>query len=246
VSQFTHALYIDESGNGARLQNINSLWVSAGVAISFEKLADVSSGVLSILRSHFIPGCKELHACDVPHRLLRTSTIASLAEDIGHLLDDVNADVWMTTTRYDSHPIPGLPSDAPAKAKARQFLFERVNMHLDDYGHADGQYLIVWDLSDPQELTDFSASVAHFYNPHNGNNISSRLAPAVLGGLSHDWAGLQLADVIANYALHYVGHQLGLTKCHPEKAAAFRQHLYPRLMEGPYGSCVGYGWKTWL
>lgn len=245
MNNFTHFIYIDESGNGAKTNNLNHFWVSAGVAISFEELSRLNERANQIMKSHMVPGCREIHACDIPHRMLRTSSIAAIAEEIALLLDDVKAHCWVTATSYSSSSLIGLEPNAPAKTKARQLLYEHLNEFLDSDNSVDGDYLIIWDLPDPEEMKDISYSIASYVNPYFGRRISRKLAPAVLCGLSHDWVGLQLADIISNYALHYCGHQQHMPQANREKAGAFQRCFYTRLQRGPGGSCDGIGWRYW-
>lgn len=247
MSNYTHALFIDESGNGAKSLNLNHYWVTAGVAVGFNHKATLDNGVNQILQNHFRPSNKEIHACKMPRCLRRRSSIDAVAADVGALLDATDAKCWVAVTSYSSSYLPGLPPNAPAKAKARQLMYERVNLYLDGGNSGNGDHLIVWDISDHEELKDFSNSTALFTNPHNGNLINPKLAPAVLGGLSDDWSGLQIADIIAHFALHYCAslHLPGI--CNQEKAQAFGAHFWNRLHKNcPYGTITGYGWKTYL
>jgi hypothetical protein len=109
--------------------------------------------------------------------------------------------------------------------------------------HEPDHCLIIWDISDQQELQDFSASIAEFRNAYDGTPRSQRLVPAALGGLSHDWSGLQTADVVAHCALHYLGLQESLPGSRKEKAEAFRSKFLPRLQRSNKGELIG--WKVW-
>lgn len=104
-------------------------------------------------------------------------------------------------------------------------------------------WIIVWDVSDVQELGDFSRSVSEFRNAFSGEPRNDRLFPSVLGGLSHDWGGLQAADLLSNFALHFRGRELTFPDVNLDKAQAFETQLKPCLQATATGSVVG--WKTW-
>ena len=91
-------------------------------------------------------------------------------------------------------------------------------------------------------MNDFSKSVATFRNAYSNQALNLRLAPAALGGLSHDWCGLQVADVVANYTLHKIGAAHGTPGTNPAKANDFDVHLYPCLQRSAAGVV---GWKVW-
>jgi hypothetical protein len=61
----------------------------------------------------------------------------------------------------------------------------------------------------------------------------------VLGGLSHDWGGLQLADVVAHLSPHAVGTELRLPDANRAKAGAFDDHIYSRFQKAANGAVVG-------
>ena len=102
--------------------------------------------------------------------------------------------------------------------------------------------LLVWDLSDSSELADFSAITSSYVNPHDHNKLNSTIVPHILGGLSHDWAELQIADLISNYALNYVADGT-YDDADKDKSKAFEQYLYPVLQHSNRGKVFGTGFK---
>jgi hypothetical protein len=153
-----------------------------------------------------------------------------VATDVGDVMDETRTIVWAAATSCGERPPPGFRTSNPkTKDLARQLLIEEINNDLVADYHNTNNCLIIWDISDQQELQDFSASIARFRNLSDGTPRSDRLAPAALGGISQDWSGLQTADIIAHCALHYLGERSSLLGFKTEKAEAFRSQFLPRL-----------------
>jgi hypothetical protein len=129
------------------------------------------------------------------------------------------------------------------KEITRQLLLERINDFLHTSSPDNSSFIIIWDISDQQELQDFSRSVAAFNDSHRRVPRSDKMVPAVLGGISHDWSGLQIADVIANYALHSICIDDGMPGGRTNKANDFKAYLKPRLERDSRNRLVG--WKRW-
>ena len=53
MPDYSHAIFIDESGNGSDTDDINKYWVSAAIAIPFERMESIDEKVKSILKSNF-------------------------------------------------------------------------------------------------------------------------------------------------------------------------------------------------
>lgn len=244
MAYYSHAIYIDESGIGAPVDDLNQLWITAGIAMPFDQKARLDAGVLRMLTNHFHPRIRELKGSDMPHNLLPGSSTADVALGVSTLLSQVGAHAWITGTRHGVHPLPGLPTiNRFPKDITRQLLFERVNGFLNLGNYIPYEWLIIWDISDEQELGDFSRNVATFQNAFIQTSINPRLAPAVLGGLSHDWSGLQIADVVANFALHKIGRDQNIQGTNRQKARDFDQFIEPQLQRTASGQLVG--WKFW-
>ena len=240
----SHVVFIDESGICAPGGKISSLWISAAVAVPLERARDLQSQLEQVKRANFLPRMGELKGTVMRQNLLRGRSLEVAAAEVSGLLSTFNAHVWVVATRRGCRTLAGTRASLTSpKGIARQLLLERINGFL-NLGHYDpASWLIVWDVSDVQELRDFSHSVSIFENAFTGDSINPRLFPLVLGGLSHDWAALQLVDVVSHLALHRRGADLGLGETNAAKADLFTRYVYPHLQRDAGGRCVG--WKTW-
>jgi hypothetical protein len=246
----SHVLFIDESGRGQAdrhgipLNGVQSLWISAAVGIEWRRVKDLDDGVKDILRNRFLGRCSELKAFNLRRYLPSQFNAGDVASDLSGLAKRVGAHVWITCSRTGCPPLPGMAGPRPlAKDVVRQLLLERVSGYATPKYFPNHSWLVVWDLSDVRELTDFSEDLAKFRNLHNYSQLNPAVYPALLGGLSHDWAGIQVADVYANFALHRYGQALGLPDFNIDRATAFEQHLRPTLQKDANGNEVG--WKVW-
>jgi hypothetical protein len=240
-----HVVYIDESGNGGPEGNINSFWVSVGVLIPMDENHKVDSGMETVRQKHFRPHAKEVKGSIIPHDFRAGKTADGIAEEIAGICDQVGAHIWGAATRHGTIPPSGYPRDLLPKDTARRLLLERIDGYFARGYAGSDDCIIVWDMSDHTELRDFSASVASFRNSYNQTALCRNIAPAVLGGLSHDWKGLQIADVVSNFALHHLGSKTWLPDAKKSKADAFWEYFYPRLQKDK-GVTDGIGWKVWL
>ncbi len=236
----SHLVFIDESGSGSPGFNVQRVWITAAVAVSLETMAEMDEGVKRMVASHFRPWMRELKGSDMPHGLRSGTSIEEVARELGGLTKKVEARVWITGSQYASGSLAGHMTKASLpKDVARRLMLERVSGFLGPDREAAGRWLLIWDITDQQELSDFSRSVANFRIAHEGETLDARLVPAVLGGLSHDWSGLQAADLFANMALHRLGLELRLPGTRSEKAKAFSEHLESCLQRDPEGSVQG-------
>ncbi|MBU0685907.1 MAG: DUF3800 domain-containing protein [Candidatus Thermoplasmatota archaeon] len=241
MATYSDAIYIDESGSGSPTDNIHRYWVSAAVSVAFDQTIDLDEGIRRILTSHFSPYIGELKGSSMSKYLHPTSTILEIVKDLGDVLDRTGAQLWGAAASFGSSPPRGLPTSNPKpKDIARQMLLEEINARLLTGYHHPDHSLIIWDISERQELQDFSASIARFMSVRDETPRSERLVPAALGGLSHDWRGLQTADVIANCALHYLGHTASLTGSKTDKAEAFRTEFLPRMQKIESEDIIGW------
>lgn len=174
-------------------------------------------------------------------------------EDVGMRIADIITEfdlkIWITATRGD----PGIstklfvPSNRSKgvlpKDIARELLLERISGYT---GLVDnnGKYLMIWDLSDTQELSDFSNLIENYVNPYNGKKTCPSIIPNILGGLSHEWPELQLCDLIANFSLNHLADGY-FDDCDKMKSRVFKKHIYPLLMKGENG-IDGIGWKVYF
>jgi len=240
----SHLVFVDESGNSAPGPAISSLWVCAAVAVPFARVRNLEIRLSQVVSANFHPRMKELKGTVMRQNLLHTRTLDQAAADLCGLLTEFETHVWVSTTRAGCRSLQGkgIVFHEP-KEIARQLLLERINGFLNLGNYDPASWLIVWDVSDVRELTDFSASVASFENAYTGGPVNPRLFPLILGGLSHDWAGLRLADIVSHLGLHKRGSDLGLNETNSAKAGLFATHVWPRLQKDAGGRTVG--WKAW-
>lgn len=232
----SHALFIDESGNAQPGRSVTSLWVTVALAVPFERARELNSRMDELRAQNFRSRVKEVKGSDVPHEMARGRTADALGRDLAALLQGFDSHIWIVAASRQT--------DGPTtKGAARQLVLERVNGFLNLGRYEPAHWIIVWDVSDVQELGDFSRSVSQFRNAFSGEPRNDRLFPAVLGGLSHDWGGLQAADLVSNFALHFRGRELAFPDVSVDKARAFEAHLMPCLQKTAAGNVVG--WKTW-
>jgi hypothetical protein len=240
VATYSDAIYIDESGNGSPTNDVLRYWVSVAVSLAFDQTQELDEGIRWILDNHFSPYVGELKGSTIQKYLLPKSAIMDVATDVRDVMDETGSIAWAAAASHGERPPRGFPISNPKpKDLARQLLIEGINNDLVANYHNANNYLVIWDISDQQELQDFSASIAGFRNLSDGTPRSDRLAPAALGGLSHDWSGLQTADIIAHCALHYLGERSSLPGFKIEKADAFRSQFLPRLQRARIEELVG-------
>ena len=244
MATFSHAIYIDESGNSAKTNDINRYWTSAAVAVSFEVIESIDEKIETILKGNFRPNIREIKGADIPHGLKPGKLTTDVAREIADLIESKHIHCWVVGSHHGVNPPSNLPIRSPMiKEITRHLLLERINDFLHAGYHGDTCFMIIWDISDQQELQDFSKSVAAFRDVHKQIPRSQRMIPAALGGLSHDWSGLQIADVIANYALHYLCIEDEMPGGRKNKAIDFECLLKPRLQRDASNRLVG--WKRW-
>jgi hypothetical protein len=245
VVAVSHLVYIDESGLSLAGPSIQSLWVSAAVAFPFERARELRTDLDIVRVACFRTRVREIKGhLTKRSELLRGKTVDDVARGVADVFQRYDGHAWIAATRVGCPVPPGFRTPTPlTKDIARQLLLERVNGFLGTGRYAPANWLLVWDVGNVQELIDLSAAVSTFADGYSGVSISPRLYPVVLGGLSHDWAGVQVADLFGHLALHKVGADLGLPDANAAKSAAFDTHVEPRLQRDAGGRCVGF--KRW-
>lgn len=234
---------MDEAGLGAPPgHGINVWWVCAAVLTPLAKKRELDALVAKVRATHFRAGVREVKAKHVPGKLRPDTTADAALADLAQVVRAVDGHVWVTGTRHGVNRLPGLESPQP-KDIARDLLLSRLDGFLKTGAYAPGHLLLVWDLSHQQELHDFSHAIATYRGSWRREPLCERFAPALLGGLSHDWPGIQLADVFAHYAMHKAALARGTPQANPEKARAFDAHFEPLLQRTLGGKVVG--WKIW-
>lgn len=242
---FKHFVYIDESGSGSPDQtDTNRMWVSAAICVSFDDKKLLDDGIEEILKENLRQRAKELKGSDIRKNLLNGKTLEDVTSTFHELVSEMNVQIWVAGTHGGADPPPFFSIETKhAKEIARQLLLAEINEYL-NVGNLKPDYaLLIWDLSDHTELKDFSKNVAAFRDRVRGTTINPRLAPAILGGLSHDWSGLQAADLIVHLAFHKIAVEENIPGGNIDKATAFTKHIYPHLQRDPEGNVVG--WQKW-
>lgn len=130
-----------------------------------------------------------------------------------------------------------------AKDVSRELLMEKLSEYAERRG-GDRKHQLIWDLSDQQEMCHFSSTISEYIIPANKKKLHHSIIPYLLAGLSHEWAELQIADVISNFALNYSAHNM-YDDADAEKAEAFRKHIFPRLCSDGDGYINGTGWNVY-
>ncbi len=251
MSPLSHVVWIDESGNGKFAKDgmpvpgIQSLWVSAAVCFEWERLEAVSTGVQEILRDRFLNRCRELKASHLRRYLPAEYGPRDIGQDVARLVQSEGGHVWITGTRAGSQPMFSHPRGrgAEAKEKTRQLLIERISGYATPRFFEPGTWVMVWDVDDAGSLGEFSAAIAAFRNRVSGHPLPAAITPSMLGGLSHEWTPIQVADIYANFALHKIGIEQGLVDAKTDRATAFDEFLEPTLKRDRSGRRVG--WKVW-
>ena len=246
----THVVLIDESGNGRLIApaqpdpSVRSLWVTAGVSIEWAQRAVLDGSVKEILDQLFLNRAPELRAANIRRYLPAQFSADDVARRVSEAVTAAHANVWVSAARAASpmysHP---LGKRAEAKDIARQLLLETISGYAVPRYYAPESWLMIWDVSYPGQLADFSRAVATFRNRISGYGAGPALTPTMLGDLSHEWGGIQVADVYANFGLHKLGVERGLEGAKRERADAFERFLLPTLKRDNEGKLVG--WKVW-
>lgn len=245
MTGYSHVLFVDESGLGSPRPGMFSLWASSGIAIHLDHLVRVEEEVHRILRDYFHPSRRELKGTDFPNELKPGVTSGQVLTEIADLVTSIDAPVWVAVSRQGVEPPSDFPVPSPpAKTVARHMLFDLVNRCLDNEESSEHNWLVVWDLGELQELIAFNECLTRFAEGPAHRPRNQRLCSSALGGLSHGWGGLQIADVIAHFAWHKAGRKIRLPDANVDKAGGFDTHLWRVLARGR--QVVPYGWSEWL
>jgi hypothetical protein len=244
-----HLVFIDESGEG-RLHrsglpapSTRSLWVAAAVAVPWSKVEVVDDGVIGILGDCLIPSAPELKGSGLRWYLKKESSMEEVARRVAAILDGAGAHVWICASRAGSPPLRSLQGPYFVKDTVRQLLLERINGYAVPAYFPPKSWMLLWDISEAQELSDFSGAIRRFKDLVSFRSRSAVLLPRLLGAPSHDWGGLQVADFLAHFGLHFAGEKLGLADHSPTKSKLFEDVFMPRVKRDSMGKIVG--WKLW-
>jgi len=247
-----NTVFIDESGAGANKRSKDNFWVSAGVCAKFEDHDEITESLFEMKKKCLRLYNQELKGGATSKSNLNPDiTKEDVAKELGNIISKHGLKVWVISTRYsdriqNSNFIPSNGKVVMAKDVSRGLLLERLSGYVEYYGGSDQRYQLVWDLSDQQEMSHFSHTISEYVNPHNNKKVCPEIIPYLLAGLSHEWAELQIADVISNFALNYSAHpRYDDVDVDVEKAIAFEKHIHPKLCCNANGRIDGVGWKMY-
>lgn len=244
-----NTVFIDESGEGTDKKRMDNFWVSAGVCARFEDHDNITESLCEMKKKCLRLYNQELKGSSTsPSRLNKGVTKEDVAREIGEVISKNGLRVWVTSTRYSnripiSNFIPSNKKNIQAKDVSRELLMERISGYAEYYGKNE-KYQLIWDLSDQQEMSHFSRTISEYVDPHNKKKVHPSIIPYLLAGLSHEWAELQIADVVSNFALSYSAYAL-YADADEEKAKAFGRYIYPKLLANADGKIDGIGWKKY-
>jgi hypothetical protein len=249
VASICKIIFIDESGTGSNKQDKNSLWVTAGILSMIDAHGTLTEDFLKMKERLMRNPSEEFKGSIVPKHLLEGKTETDVASEISILMRKYGMTAWITATNKNYAQrkvgtfVPSNPKNGlQAKDIARELLLERVSGYVNLQSNEPCVYQLIWDLSDVNELIDFSAITSEYVNPHNKRSLDPRIIPKILGALSHDWVELQIADVFSNFALNHIA--VGrFTDADDKKSQAFKKYLRPMLARSAKG-INGVGWKT--
>lgn len=244
-------VFMDESGSGSKGQSKVNYWVTVGVFSNLDNHQRITEELQSIRKKNMRLYNKELKGTDISRNHLNPGiNKMTVAKDLSDLIMKYKLSVFVTASnmspsikRLESKfTASNVKNGLQAKDIARELLLERISIFLNYKRTKDMLNLLIWDLSDNNELVDFSAITGSYTNPHDHNKLNCTIIPHILGGLSHDWAELQIADLISNYALNYVADGV-YDDADKEKSEAFKEYLYPVLQQSRTGKIEGIGFK---
>jgi len=229
-------VFIDESGAGTIKQDKNSLWITAGVLSSLDAHGTLTRDFQEMKDNLMRNPSEELKGSIVSRHLLEGKTAADVAIGVSELMRRYDMGAWITGANRDyaqSDRGRFTPSNAKkglqAKDIARELLLERISGYAGARAMEPRIYQLIWDLSDVGELIDYSAVTSAYKDPRSGKSVDPQIIPKILGALSHDWAELQIADVLSNFALNRIAEGR-FPDADSEKSAAFKEHLCPLLV----------------
>jgi len=243
------AMFIDESGTGSKSKSKTNFWVSVGVLAKIADHEPLEADLLALRKKCMRLHNKEMKGVDLsPNHFNPGITKSSVAQDLGELIRKYHLAIFVTASNMSpklARQTKFTPSNEKtglqAKDIARELLLERLSIML-NYKRANTDLnLLIWDLSDNNELADFSKIIGSYRNPHDGKTPNPRIIPHLLGGLSHEWAELQIADLVANYAINYLASR-HYDDADTEKSQAFEQYLKP-VLHNRNGKITGIGLK---
>lgn len=243
------ALFMDESGTGSKNKSKTNYWVSVGVLARISEHDAIAADLFSLKKKCMRLYNKEMKGTDLsPNHFNPGITKASVAKDLSELIKKYKFSIFVTAANMSPDLIHQTKFTAStekrglqAKDIARELLLERFSIMLNYQHSSTNKNMLIWDLSDNNELADFSKIIGSYQNPHDGKKPNPTIIPHLLGGLSHEWAELQIADLVSNFAINYITDGI-CTDSDKDKSTAFKEFIYPVLHQRG-GKVEGIGLK---
>lgn len=250
MSEDCFAVFMDESGLGSKRKGKANYWVSVGVMAGINDHYSITQDIHDLKKKSMRLYNKEMKGTDLSANHLNAGiTKETVAKDLAEIIKNHGLRIVVTATNM-SPKLESLTIFTPSNEKrglqakdvARELLLERISMMAESSHDIGKTQLMIWDLSDTNELMDFSKIAETYQNPHSQKKLNTTIIPHILGGLSHEWAELQIADLVSNYAINYIARNE--EDADAEKCKAFKQYLYPMLYGGNKGTIKGIGFKV--
>ena len=217
--------------------------MAAAVAVPWSQIDLLDEGVEAILAGHMIQSCPELKGSGLRWYMKRESSIRDVASAVSSVLDRTGAHAWVCASRAGSPPLRSLHGPYQVKDTVRQLLLERINGFAVPTYFPPKSWQLLWDISEAQELSDFSGALRRFRDLVSFRPRTAVVLPRLMGAPSHDWGGLQVADFLAHFGLHFAAKKLDLIDHSRDKALLFEELFLPRLRRDTKGKTPG--WKLW-
>jgi hypothetical protein len=219
-------VFVDETGIGESGRSLKCLCSICMIGLPWDAVGSLNARV-ERLRGEFLePGRREFAAHRLAHDLRDREAVEALAQRLSDTITSAGANVWVAVTRTGIEPPQNLIQfRGKPRELARQLAWERITGYLRIGHHKPRSWLIVWDLPESEELAGYSRALSAFTNPFLSEPLHPAMEPRVLGGRSEHWGALQVADLIANFAVHYAGSYLNLQRVERRRVRAFENHF---------------------
>lgn len=248
-------IFIDESGRGTQCKDKQMFWVTVGVRTRLDDHENITHDLDDLKEKCLKIRQKELKGAKLSKCTLKDGkTLVDIACGLAEIIQKYGITVWVMSTKKINNADKQrfIPSNkngiVEAKDVSRELLLERISGYADIYHDNHSRYLMIWDIASLEELADFSRIVSQYSNPHSNKRMHPSIIPYILGGLSHEWPELQIADVFSNFALNYSAVQNGILERDDEegkeKSDIFQKYLWEVLARSSKG-IDGIGFKQY-
>jgi len=252
-------IFIDESGRGTQCKDKQMFWVTVGVRTRLDDHENITHDLDDLKEKCLKIRQKELKGAKLSKCTLKDGkTLVDIACGLAEIIQKYGITVWVMSTKKINNADKQrfMPSNkngiVEAKDVSRELLLERISGYADIYHDNHSRYLMIWDIASLEELADFSRIVSQYSNPHSNKRMHPSIIPYILGGLSHEWPELQIADLFSNFALNYSAVQNGIFgrdgEREKEKSRIFKEYLWDVLASSSLRGVNGIGFKEygWL